>query len=68
MKREMQIAADTCYDLCNYNQARFLELMEAQGYAKDHPDLQWLLNNWEFDDAGPAKKEPGDPRIGESRI
>lgn len=59
MIREMQIAADTCYECCNYNQARFLELMQAQGYAADHPDLQWLLNHWEFDDAGPMKKDAG---------
>lgn len=57
MIREMQIAADTCYELCDYNQARFLELTQAQGYAADHPDLQWLLNHWEFDDAGPMKKD-----------
>jgi hypothetical protein len=57
MKREMQIAADTCYELCNYNQARFLEMMEAQGYKPDDPELEWLLKNWEFDDAGPHKKE-----------
>jgi hypothetical protein len=57
MKREMQIAADTCYECCNYNQARFLELMEAQGFKRDDPELEWLLNNWEFDDAGPMKKD-----------
>jgi hypothetical protein len=56
MKREMQIAADTCYELCNYNQARFLEMMEAQGYQRDDPELEWLLKNWEFDDAGPHQK------------
>jgi len=59
VKREMQIACDDSYDACNYNQAHFLQLMQEKGYPADHPDLQWVLTHWEFDDAGPWKKEPG---------